>query len=433
MIERRSYLRVNCFITRCLFILFISFKIAYAESNVWDVLRAQLSLNHEVTQPEVAEQIRWLSAHPSYLQKVARQSEPYIYHILKEIKQRGLPGELALIPIIESAFDPFAYSGAGAAGLWQIMPNTGSELGLKQDWWFDGRRSIRPSTDAALNYLEYLNKFFNGNWILAVAAYDAGEGTLARVIKNTQRPGRPINFWTLPLPRETKAYIPRLLALAEIIKYPTRYKVVLPSIPYYPYFQEVNIGSQIDLNHAAKLAGISYNQMIKLNPGYNRWTTAPNQPHKLLIPLEKVQRFNRNLANLPKEKRTSFKRYKVQKRETLSQIARRNHTTENLIQKLNNLKKSSVRPGQYLLIPITNTEVAINKKRSFDKNKKPKPLELQKKRVIHIVQSMETYQHLEKLYGVLASEIRAWNKLAKSKPLVKGQQLVILKKQKSVA
>lgn len=425
-------MKVNLLIIRFFVLFFICFvcpvsvHAADKGDDVWSVLRNQLSIDHETTQPLVQEQIRWLSAHPSYLQNVARQSEPYIYHILTEIKKRNLPGELALIPIIESAYDPFAYSGAGAAGLWQIMPDTANDLGLKRDWWFDGRRSIRPSTDAALNYLVYLNKFFNGNWALAIAAYDAGEGTIAKAIKAQNYSINSASFWKLSVPRETRAYVPRLFALAEIIKNPERYKVKLPTIPYLPYFREVNIGSQIDLNHAAKLAGISYSELIKLNPGFNRWATAPNQPHKLLIPTEKVARFNRNLATVPKDKRVSWLRYKVQKRDSLASIAQRNHTTVTLIKQLNSLKTEKLRLGQSILIPATKKSVVVQN----DRSKKPiNDLKLEKKRVIHIVQSTDTYQNLEKLYGVLSSEIRVWNKLAASTPLKKGQQLVIWKKE----
>ncbi|OYV55112.1 MAG: lytic transglycosylase, partial [Legionella sp. 21-45-4] len=231
--------------------------------NVWEVIRKQFSLNHELNRPEVQNQLRWLIAHPSYLNELAR-AEPYIYHIVNEIKKRHLPGELAIIPMIESSFDPFAYSGAGAAGLWQLMPGTGTDLGLKRDWWFDARRSIGPSTDAALNYLTYLHKFFHGNWILAIAAYDSGEGTMSRIIKKSNQTYQNTQFWSLQVPNETKAYIPRLLALAEVIQNPERYHVKLPDIPHTPYFEEVNIGSQIDLNNAAKLAGITYQDLIKL-------------------------------------------------------------------------------------------------------------------------------------------------------------------------
>ena len=404
--------------------------IARNAPDVWDVLRSEFSLDHEVARPEVQEQIRWLAAHPSYLHKVSRQSEPYIYHILAEIKKRRLPGELALLPMIESAYDPFAYSGAGAAGLWQLMPGTGSDLGLKQDWWFDGRRSIRPSTDAALNYLVYLNKFFSGNWILAIGAYDAGEGTIARAIKAASPSGGTAYFWNLSIPRETKVYVPRLLALAEIIKNPDRYRVDLPNIPYLPYFEEVNIGSQIDLSHAAKLAGISYKELIKLNPGYNRWTTAPYKPFRLLIPAEKVQRFNLNLANFPEEKRVSWTKHQVKQGDNLSNIATRYHTTVNLIKQLNQLSSNNVRPNQSILIPSSKNTAVVAKK---EEPVRPPPLVHQvtspsNRRIIHIVQNNDSYEKLQKTYGVSMRAIQNWNNLTSNKALLPGQQLIIWRK-----
>jgi membrane-bound lytic murein transglycosylase D len=399
---------------------------AQTTPDVWEVLRSEFAMSHEVTRPEVQEQIRWLIAHPSYVQKVCRQSEPYIYHIAGEIKKRGLPGELALLPMIESAYDPFAYSGAGAAGLWQLMPRTGSDLGLKQDWWYDGRRSIGSSTDAALNYLVYLHNYFDGHWILAIASYDAGEGTISRAIKAVVQPHHAINFWNLPIPRETKVYVPRFLALAEIIKNPQRYHVALPSIPYLPYFQEVNIGSQIDLNHAARLAGISYKELIKLNPGFNRWTTAPYKPFRLLIPTEKVQRFNKNLAEVPEEKRVSWTRHNVLAGETLNTIANRYHTTVSLIKQLNQLKKNHVTLNQSLMIPNAKNTAIVAKKGKIQ----PLPIETKlsepiKRRVIHIVQAKDTYQTLQKLYGVSSQNIKTWNKLDQNDTLKAGQQLVI--------
>ncbi|WP_370569070.1 LysM peptidoglycan-binding domain-containing protein [Legionella sp. PL877] len=405
--------------------LFYASAYSHLAPNVWDVLRSQFNLNHEVTQPEVQNQIRWIVSHPSYLQELAR-AEPYIYHIVTAIRKRKLPGELALIPMIESAYDPFAYSGAGAAGLWQLMPGTGSELGLKQDWWFDGRRSITPSTAAALSYLTYLNKYFKGNWILAIAAYDSGEGTVSRAIKNSRQSSRNIRFWSLPLPNETRAYIPRLLALAEVIKYPQRYKVTLPDIPHVPYFEEVNIGSQIDLNHAAKLAGISYKEIIKLNPGYNRWTTAPYKPFKLLIPADKVAHFSRNLANMPTDKRVSWTRYQVRQGDDLTTIARKFFTTVKLLKELNQLKSDKLKKGLYLLIPSS-------------KNTTVKPVEqpptpaanqaanTRSYKVIHIIQANDDYPLLEKRYNVSSANIRQWNKLTDAEPLKAGQQLIIWK------
>ncbi|RUR15684.1 LysM peptidoglycan-binding domain-containing protein [Legionella sp. km535] len=417
-----------------IFICISNGSIARGAPDVWDVLRSEFTLSHEITRPEVQEQIRWLVAHPSYLNKVSRQSEPYIYHVVGEIKKRKLPGELALIPMVESAYDPFVYSGAGAAGLWQLMPKTGSELGLKQDWWFDGRRSIRPSTDAALNYLLYLNKFFKGNWILAIAAYDCGEGTIARALKSTVSHSRSSNFWNLPVPRETKLYVPRLLALAEIIKNPGRYKVSLPSIPYLPYFEEVNIGSQIDLNHAAKLAGISYTELKKLNPGYNRWTTTPYKPFKLLIPTEKVERFNLNLSNMPEDQRVSWPKHQVQKGDSLDSIAARYNTTVKLIKQLNQLTTNSVKPNQAILIPSNKKPLSVAKREAPAATSLPYQLSKTKnQRVIHTVKATDTYQKIQNTYGVTIKEIKSWNKLTTNKPLRSGQHLVIWKKVKQPA
>jgi membrane-bound lytic murein transglycosylase D len=405
-------------------------------------------LNHETSRAEVQEQIQWIIAHPSYLQKVCRQSEPYIYHIISEIKKKKLPGELALLPMIESAYDPFAYSGVGAAGLWQLMPGTGADLGLKQDWWFDGRRSVRSSTEAALNYLIHLNKFFEGNWALAIAAYDCGEGTVSRAIKASLRPLQNVSFWDLTSPRETQIYVPRFLALAEVIQNPQHYKISLPDIPYLPYFEEVNIGSQIDLNHAAKLAGISYKELIKLNPGYNRWTTAPYKPFKLLIPAEKVQQFNFNLANFPEDKRVSWTKHQVQQGDNLDNIAIRYHTTVNLIKQLNQLTTNAIKPNQSILIPSTNNapmvipkkEITIAKTAPYIAGNSThtthttyftntlKPInEGRNRRVIHIVQDTDSFQRLEHLYGVTTKEIQAWNKMSPSQRLRNGQQLVIWK------
>ncbi len=398
--------------------------LAMNTASVWDVMRHEFSLNHAVTQPDVQTQLRWLMTHPSYLNKLA-QSEPYIYHIVTEIKKRHLPGELALIPMIESSYDPFAYSGAGAAGLWQFMPGTGNDLGLKQDWWFDGRRSIGPSTNAALNYLDYLAHFFHGNWLLAFAAYDSGEGTIARIIKKSdQKNSKSIDFWSLPVPNETKAYVPRLLALAEIIQNPQRYHVTLPHIAHKPYFAEVNIGSQIDLNHAAQLAGISYRDLLKLNPGFNRWATAPYRPYKLLIPTNKVEGFTRNLAKLPNEERVSWTRHQVSAGDNLSIIAQRYHTTINLIKELNQLKSNQVSKGQYVLIPSPKNTY-VRQQPASSAPKASNFTSVQPYKQLHIVQAHETYQDIAKKYRLSVASIKKMNHLSNNKPLRAGQTLIL--------
>lgn len=427
--KHKLLIKCNLYFIFCSLLCLISIAHANSPPNVWDVLRKQFTLNHETSRPEVQKQIRWISAHPTYIQKLA-ESEPYIYHIISEIKKRKLPGEIALIPMIESTYDPFAYSGAGAAGLWQLMPVTGTGLGLKQDWWLDSRRSIQPSTDAALNYLTYLHKFFKGNWLLAFAAYDSGEGTVARLIRKSKRRRSNISFWSLPVPRETKAYIPRLLALAAVIKNPKRYNVQLPEIPHLPYFEEVCIGSQIDLDHAAKLAGITYKELIKLNPGYNRWATAPYHPFKLLIPIQRVKQFSKNLANVPEPQRVSWIRHQVGNGENLISIAKKYHTTVNLIKQLNQLKTQKVKKAQYLLIPSVKRAVKSLVKQS-EPGKDHSTLKLTTKneiKLIHIVQRKETYEDIQKQYGVSAQAIQHWNLLNPKSPLMRGQQLIIWKK-----
>lgn len=416
-----------------LLLIFLSLSIlaqaatANPESSIWGVLRQQFAINHELHRPEVQKQLRWLVAHPTYIQKLAK-AEPYIYHILSEVKKRNLPGEIALIPMIESTFDPFAYSGAGAAGLWQLMPETSRALGIKRDWWFDGRRSIGPSTEAALNYLSRLHKFFNGNWIMAFAAYDSGEGTMARAIKKINRPKKDI-FWALTIPRETKNYIPKLLALAEVIQHPERYHIQLPHIPNQPYFKEVNIGSQIDLDHAAKLAGIPYQDLIRLNAGFNRWATAPYRPYKLLIPTSQVDDFSRKLAQFPEEKRVSWTRHQVSSGESLALIAKKYNTTVKLIKELNQLNSNTLKRGQYILIPSSkNTLKPLARAQSTPSHLKPTQTNpLQKYKIIHIVQKNDTYALLEKKYGVSENEIRHWNMLSPQMPIKRGQQLLVWK------
>lgn len=329
-----------------------------SEANEWDQLTKEFSLNHEVDHPEVQKQIKKILKHPEDLEKITQQAKPYLYHILQEIKKRNLPGELALIPMIESEYDPFVKSSAGAAGLWQLMPHTSVELGIPKSWWVDGRRSIGPSTDAALNYLAYLHRFFHGNWMLAVAAYDSGPTRVSRAIKSNHAKKQ---FWTLSLPQETKAYIPHLLALSEIIQHPDRYNIQLPPIPHKPYFKEVEVDKHMDPSHAAKLAEAPAKDIKRLNPGFKDWSKHPSHPYKLLIPTEHVDNFYRNLAHISdetydkKKVKLSFLpetpqvtiRYRVKKGDNLRRIAHRHHIKVSVLKKLNpHMSNGRVKPGQ---------------------------------------------------------------------------------------
>jgi len=395
-----------------------------ATPTVWDVMRKQFQLNHEVSRTEVQAELKWLINHPDYIKRFAN-AEPYMYHILTEVKKRNLPGELALVPIIESAFDPFAYSGVGAAGLWQIMPGTATELGLKRDWWMDPRRSVGPSTDAALKYYAYLNKYFHGNWLLAIAAYDSGEGSVGRAIRRAGATKDNASFWQLNLPRETRIYVPRLLALAELIQHPQRYGVSLPPIMHEPYFEEVEIGQQIDLSKAAKLAGMPYQELIKLNPGYNRWATAPYAPYRLLLPKEKTKAFAYNLALLPKNEWLAWSRHYVKPGESIGLIAQKYRTKISLIQSFNHLKSDMLHAGQYILVPHPQNADSLPKTQAASNaNVQPQPKSY---KVIHITQRRDTFLSLYQKYGASEDQIRAWNHLGKDHPLHAGQELLIWK------
>ncbi len=404
---------------------FVNISYAMDNDNVWDVLRNEFHLDHETSRPEVRQQIRWIVSHPDYIRMLSK-SEPYMYHIISEIKKRNLPGELALMPMIESSYNPFAFSGAGASGLWQIMPGTGREFGLKQDWWHDSRRSISNSTKAALKYLTYLNNFFHGNWILACAAYDAGEGAVARSMKNAQQNPNKSHFWSLSLPRETKEYIPKLLALAEVIENPKKYNIKLPNFVHKPYFQEVNIGSQIDLMNAANLAGISYHDMIMLNPEYNRWATAPTLPYKLLIPINKVKGFQNNLAKIPANKRITWYKHKLNKKDNLQVVANKFNTNINLLKHYNNLKSNSISNEQYILIPKM-PPMALYRENNLNANiKLPIFAEPKQYKVLHIISATDTYQTLQTKYNVSNEQLKKWNyNLSLTGKLLPGQSIII--------
>ncbi|MEJ2382242.1 MAG: transglycosylase SLT domain-containing protein [Gammaproteobacteria bacterium] len=258
--------------------------------TVWQRLRRGFRLP-DYDNPRVRTQLQWYANHQEYLKRVMDRAEPFLYMITQQVEKRGMPSEIALLPVVESAFQPFAYSHGRAAGIWQFIPSTGRLYGLKQNWWYDGRRDVVASTDAALDYLDKLDKQFNGDWLLALAAYNSGEGTVASAVARNRRRHIPTDFWSLRLPQETESYAPKLLAIAAIIKNPQKYGIQLKPIPNKPQVALVDVGSQIDLALAADMAGISIEEMYRLNPGFNRWATDPRGPYRLLVPVDKKERF----------------------------------------------------------------------------------------------------------------------------------------------
>ena len=279
--------------------------------DLWQRLRNGFQLEHQTHRNRVQREIDWFRKHPDYMQRVVARAEKYLYHIVNQLELNNLPLEFALLPVVESAYDPFAYSHGRASGLWQFIPATARLQGLKIDWWYDGRRDVVDSTEAAMRYLDHLHQRMGEDWLLALAAYNWGEGNVRASIRKNKRRQRQTDFWSLDLPKETTSYVPRLLALCAIVANPKAFEMNLEEIDDKPYWEVIDIGSQLDLGKAAELAEITNQELYQLNPGYNQWSTHPDGPHRLLIPVKNANRFSRALVKLSQNERLTWKRNRI--------------------------------------------------------------------------------------------------------------------------
>jgi membrane-bound lytic murein transglycosylase D len=307
----------------------------------------------------VEREIEWYKSRPDFLDRTFRRGARYLHYIVTEIERRDMPLELALLPVVESAFNPVAYSRSRASGLWQFIPSTGKHYGLDQNWWIDERRDVLLATDAALTYLKYLHNYFNGDWYLAIAAYNGGEGTVSRAVKRNAEAGRPTDFFSLDLKAETRDYVPKLLAISRIVADPAAYGLQFEPIPNQPYFGIVDPGKQVHLGEAADLAGISRDDMFALNPAFNRMTTPPSGPHRLLLPVAQVEPFRAAILSEDGAQRVASAavapppdtRHRVQRGENLTSIARRYDVPVATLKQANNLRGATIHPGDTLIIP----------------------------------------------------------------------------------
>jgi len=378
-------------------------------------------------------QRRWYAKHQKYLDRVVERARPFLFFIVEEIEKRNLPMELALLPIVESAFDPFAYSHGRASGMWQFIPGTAKRYGMKQNWWYDGRRDIYASTQGALDYLTYLHRHFKGNWLHALAAYNSGEGNVGRAIRNNKRRGKPIDFWNLRLPKETKAYVPKLLALADLLKRNTELGINWTPIKNEMVIERVNIGSQLDLALAAELAGMSVEDIYKLNPGFNRWSTPPKGPHFLIIPVDKSAAFKTQLAETDNKDRVRWLRYTIKNGDSLSTIASKHNTTVAILRSVNNINGTGIRAGKPLLIPtasraINSYTLSSDKRLNSKLNRKRAGLKIQ-----HKVQPGDSFWKIARKYNVGHRALAKWNGMAPTDPLKVGKDLVVWTKSSKVA
>jgi membrane-bound lytic murein transglycosylase D len=382
--------------------------------DLWQRIREGYNLTPESMPASVTKQRDWYLRNPSYLKTVFSRAQPYIYYVTDELDKAGLPLELALLPIVESTYDPLAYSHSHAVGLWQFIPSTGKSLGLRRDRWYDGRRDVIYSTQAAITYLKKLNKRFDNDWLLALAAYNSGQGFVSKSIRRNRKLGKGTDFWSISLPRETRNYVPQLLALATLIRDPEKYDLRLPAMPNEPFFEVVEIESQIDLNNVVKVTGIEVGTFTRLNPAYRRAITPPQGKHNLLLPVGSAQPLRDMLATTDPKTWVPHTEYAVANGDTLSHIAARFDIPTSWLRSRNNLRNDRLQIGQVLLIPHSRDNIDYLSN-SLNSSKQP---------VYHSVREGDSLWTIAKKYDTSISRLRKINKLS-SNTLRIGDRLIV--------
>jgi len=390
-------------------------------------LRAGFKLE-DADETIVDRELNWYANHPDYLERTWTRSEPYLHYIVEQLNARSMPLELALLPVVESAFEPYAYSRARASGLWQFIPGTGSLYGLKQDWWYDGRRDVAASTRAALDYLQALHDDLDGDWLLAIAAYNCGEGNVQRAVNRNLRAGRPTDFWHLKLPHETRSYVPKLLAMRRIVADPAAYGLEFSQISDEPYFAQVATGGQIDLQVVAEIAGISKDDLYALNPAFHRWATDPTGPYSLLVPVEAADGLEQTLLSLTPEQRMRVARYQVNHGDTIASIATQYSTTPELLRHLNNMdSKEKLVIGSELLVPSATIELPEKAMRAAALVDRPGRMGGRRgsRHGLHVVRRGDTLYGIAHRLGTDVATLARLNNMDVGDPIRAGQRLVV--------
>jgi len=320
------------------------------QQDLWARIRVGFALP-ELDTELVQDNINWYAQRPDYTERMLERSKRYLFYIVEAVESRGMPTEIALLPMVESAFNPKAYSSAHAAGLWQFIPSTGRSYGLKQNWWVDNRRDVIAATNAALDYLQKLHGMF-GSWELALAAYNWGEGSVQRAIDKNRAKGLPTDYLSLRMPKETQQYVPRLMAMKNLIQKPQDFGVDLGVVPNTPYFAQITVTQHIDVALAAKLAQTTMEEFTSLNPNYTRPVIQAHQPTTLLLPVDKAEIFAANLENYEKPLVT-WQPYHAKRGEKLDAIARRHGISSSRLKEVNGIKvkRGRISGNQVLLVP----------------------------------------------------------------------------------
>ncbi|MFL1513956.1 LysM peptidoglycan-binding domain-containing protein [Pseudomonas prosekii] len=415
--------------------------------DVWERMRQGFQLQDSVSvNPRIEQQRLWFASNPSFLENAGERGSLYIHYIVERLEERNMPLELALLPVIESAYNPMAYSRADAVGLWQFIPSTGRYFNLRQTRFYDGRRDITASTTAAMDYLTRLHDMFNGDWLLALAAYNAGEGTVSRAIERNEKLGLPTDYWNLPLPAETQAYVPKLLALSQVVLAPEAYGVNLNPIANEPYFQVVEINQRMDLSKVAAVANIDEDELFQLNPAFKQRTTIDGPQH-LLVPTSKAQLLTASLSTMRPDELISqrslkpvfegadsaeiaqLKRaYRVKRGDNLGTIAKANKVDVRDLQRWNKLTGKNLKVGQTLVMQDktpakrsgrVNTVIAANSKTKASSKTTSKSQQTQYK-----VKQGDSLYMVAKRFNVEMQHLKRWNPRV-GQALKPGQMLTV--------
>jgi membrane-bound lytic murein transglycosylase D len=383
-------------------------------TDLWERIRRQLTM-HTLHNARIGAAREHYLRQTRYFELIAPRAERYLYYLVSEVESRDMPIEIAMLPMVESALNPFAASSQRAAGLWQIMPATGDYLGIRRDWWYDGRLDVRDSTEHALNYLEALHKDFDGDWLLALAAYNAGKGRVQRAVERNRKQGLAIDYWSLNLPRETRHYVPRLIALSTLLAFDEALGITFPPIPNEPALVPVETGGQIEMLRVAQLAGMELPDLRRLNPGQLRWATAPGA-RELLLPVSAAPIVEAALAKLPDSQRVTWEHYRIRRGDSLIRIANRFDTEIGLLREVNNIRGNLIRAGDTLMIP--NSAAWRSSLAMADGGRTGV-------RRGYTVRRGDSLYEIANRFNVTIDDIISWNKLDPDRYLQPGQSLTL--------
>lgn len=420
-----------------------------SRDDVWQRIRDGFRIDDAATQnPLVAVHESWFAARPENVRRMAERSRPYLYHIVEELDRRAMPMEIALLPMIESAFNSAALSPSAASGIWQFIPSTGRHYGLKQDAWYDGRRDFTAATHAALDYLGKLYLDF-GDWQLALAAYNCGEGCVARAIQNNIQQGLPSDYASLSLPNETRHYVPKLLALKNLIRESERYGIAIEQLPDQPYFNQVTIHASMDIHSAARLADMNSDEFIALNAAFPRKLIRSDTPVNLLVPVDKADTFQRNLETGSWD---TWQPYAAQKGERPAALAKRFGIRLARLEEHNQLhtKNGKLVRAQTILVPVKGSGVvaAQNDRLAFAAVPaqytvqrgdpllgdaiQPTSLKVSVRKTAqparYTVKRGDTLHAIAQRFAISLADIKAWNPVFRKRSKIRTGQAVVVRR-----